>query len=144
MNSRDCADGPSPRSADAQHEPAITIALRAPRVESGGLLARCSCPPRWGDVYYGDGYRVPSPGACDVEHERYFHDDLAALGAIAVRVELRAIEATLATSGGRNVLAREWLAARHDVLRAHLRRGTPVAADRRDAPPPRRVRVVVA
>jgi hypothetical protein len=81
----------------------------------------CSCPRRQGQLTYGT-HRVPTPSRCDVEHARYYGDDLGELDEIELTAELIAATGGLARIPvGRHVVAREWLVQRHSRLHRALR-----------------------
>ena len=64
---------------------------------------------------------VPDPTASDEQHARFHGDDLAQLDALAIRVELRAIETALATTHRTKwVVEAGWLRERCARLRARL------------------------
>jgi hypothetical protein len=64
---------------------------------------------------------VPNPAGSDLEHARYYHDDLDALNEIAARVERRRIETALETSHrSQDIVERDWLLERHARLSARL------------------------
>jgi hypothetical protein len=103
----------------------------------------CSCRYESKRLRYGP-YRIPSPASCDVEHARYYGDDIEHLGAIEVEDELGALVRRLAfLSPERSPVYHEWLLFRRQSLLDHRRRldGPPPELPDDDAVP--KVRVVV-
>jgi hypothetical protein len=92
----------------------------------------CTCPPEPTRLRYGP-YRIPSPARCDVEHRRFYGDDVADLDDIQAEDELRALVRKLAVlSAERHPVDHEWMVLRRQWLLDRRRRlkGTPPPDER--------------